>query len=241
MNKFKNFVKKIVQPTPLDKFIIGKAKPLDTEKLEGNRVIEINDKIFRKRMSETKKFHWGELFLVASILSVPLYIVFSEFDNIFIHTMCVILYICLSITGGCAAFIAPYEELILNREEGTISLHKPYKKDNIIIPFEEGDGFLDLTGPSIGPYYKLKFSFKDKPFEGGTLADYYLEEFWDFVVWYMDKNRPLPPGTAFDPYREADFQRRKAEGFPKPLYKSYIPTPEATRRQQLERERIGKW
>ena len=57
----------------------------------------------------------------------------------------------------------------------------------------------------------------------------------------MDKNRPLPPGTAFDPYREADFQRRKAEGFPKPLYKSYIPTPEATRHQQLERERIGKW
>ena len=57
----------------------------------------------------------------------------------------------------------------------------------------------------------------------------------------MDKNRPLPPGTAFDPYREADFQRRKAERFPKPLYKSYIPTPETTRRQQLERERIGKW
>ena len=57
----------------------------------------------------------------------------------------------------------------------------------------------------------------------------------------MDKNRPLPPDTAFDPYREADFQRRKAEGFPKPLYKSYIPTPEATRSQQLERERIGKW
>ena len=137
--------------------------------------------------------------------------------------------------------ITPYRELILNREEGTISIHKPYKKDNIIIPFEEGDGFLDLTGPSIGPYYILKFSFKDTPFEGGTLAELYLEEFWDFVVWYMDKNRPLPPGTAFDPYREADFQRRKAEGFPKPLYKSYIPTPEATRRQQLERERIGKW
>ena len=44
----------------------------------------------------------------------------------------------------------------------------------------------------------------------------------------MDKNRPLPPGELFDPYREADFQRRKAEGFPKPLYPSDIPTPEAT-------------
>ena len=87
----------------------------------------------------------------------------------------------------------------------------------------------------------LEFHSKSNFANGGDLAELYLEEFWDFVVWYMDKNRPLPPGTAFDPYREADFQRRKAEGFPKPLYKSYIPTPEATRRQQLERERIGKW
>ena len=77
--------------------------------------------------------------------------------------------------------------------------------------------------------------------KGGHLSHSDIYAFWDFVVWYMDKNRPLPPGTAFDPYREADFQRRKAEEFPKPLYKSYIPTPEATRRQQLERERIGKW
>ena len=69
----------------------------------------------------------------------------------------------------------------------------------------------------------------------------YIEEFWDFVVWYMDKNRPLPPGTAFDPYREADFQRHKAEGFPKPLYGSIIETPEATPEQQAERERIGGW
>ena len=77
--------------------------------------------------------------------------------------------------------------------------------------------------------------------KGGHLSHSDIYAFWDFVVWYMDKNRPLPTGTAFDPYREADFQRRKAEGFPKPLYKSYIPTPEATRHQQLERERIGKW
>ena len=47
---------------------------------------------------------------------------------------------------------------------------------------------------------------------------------WSFIVWYMDKNRPLPPGEAFDPYRKKDFQRRKAEGFLPPLYKSNIPT-----------------
>lgn len=46
---------------------------------------------------------------------------------------------------GGGVLITPYRELILNREEGTISIHKPYKKDNIIIPFEEGDGFFRLN------------------------------------------------------------------------------------------------
>ena len=56
----------------------------------------------------------------------------------------------------------------------------------------------------------------------------------------MDKNRPLPPGTAFDPYRQKDFERRKAAGFPKPLYSSDIPTPEFTKEQQQEREKIER-
>jgi hypothetical protein len=57
----------------------------------------------------------------------------------------------------------------------------------------------------------------------------------------MDKNRPLPPGTAFDPYRQQDYERRKKLGFPRPLYYSNIPTPEATEEQQKERELIGGW
>ena len=63
---------------------------------------------------------------------------------------------------------------------------------------------------------------------------------WSFYVWYMDKNRPLPPGSAFNEFREKDFQRRKAEGFPPPLFKSLIPTPEATAEQQLIREAFWK-
>ncbi|MBL3659101.1 hypothetical protein [Fulvivirga sediminis] len=62
-----------------------------------------------------------------------------------------------------------------------------------------------------------------------------------FYLWYMDKNRPLPPGEAFDAYRERDYERRKAEGFPPPLFPSTFDTPEATPEQQQERERIGGW
>ncbi|WP_314286608.1 hypothetical protein [Capnocytophaga sputigena] len=57
-----------------------------------------------------------------------------------------------------------------------------------------------------------------------SAGDYIPIRNWSFIVWYMDKNRPLPPGEAFDPYREKDFHRRKAEGFLPPLYKSNIPT-----------------
>ena len=62
-----------------------------------------------------------------------------------------------------------------------------------------------------------------------------------FITWYMDKNRPLPPNPEFDYFRDEDFERRKAEGFPKPLYPSRIQTPEATPEQQAERKRIGGW
>lgn len=52
-----------------------------------------------------------------------------------------------------------------------------------------------------------------------VLADYEYD-WWPFYVLYMDKNRPLPQGDVFDPYREKDFLRRKAAGFPKPIYPS---------------------
>ena len=84
-------------------------------------------------------------------------------------------------------------------------------------------------------------SSKEKDRVGGLLTQHKIDDYWAFTVWYMDKNRPLPPGTAFDSYRQKDFERRKAEGFPKPLYHSNIKTPEATKEQQKERESIGGW
>ncbi len=63
---------------------------------------------------------------------------------------------------------------------------------------------------------------------------------WSFYVWYMDKNRPLPPLPFFDDYREKDFERRKSEGFPPPLFKSLVPTPEATPQQQAIRDNFWR-
>jgi hypothetical protein len=58
--------------------------------------------------------------------------------------------------------------------------------------------------------------------ENGTTFDFGLgsatESDWSLYVWYMDKNRELPPGTAFDKFRRGDSLRRKMERSAKPLY-----------------------
>ncbi|PVZ83954.1 hypothetical protein C9426_24795 [Serratia sp. S1B] len=47
-------------------------------------------------------------------------------------------------------------------------------------------------------------------------------QIYSFFIWYMDKNRPLPPGALLDPYRQQDYQRRRAERFRAPLVESNV-------------------
>ena len=239
MNIFKKITNELGVDTPLDKIIKETPKYLDMNKLKDAMVVEVNDKVYREQKSLPREFSWIFCFCFAFIF-MPIG-VFYNTENGIERIVSIIIYIIICVGAGAFPLFAPYKELILNREEGTISMPRAFKKENLVISFEEGDGIVKFTaGGGAAPDVYLVFLHKNRK-KGGHLSHSDIYAFWEFVVWYMDKNRPLPPGTAFDPYREADFQRRKAEGFPKPLYKSYIPTPEATRRQQLERERIGKW
>ena len=239
MNIFKKITKELGVDTPLDKIVKERPKSFDMDKLKDAMVVEVNDKVYREQKSLPREFSWIFCFCFAFIF-MPIG-VFYNTENGIERIVSIIIYIIICVGAGAFPLFAPYKELILNREEGTISMPCAFKKENVVISFEEGEGIVKFTaGGGAAPDVYLVFLHKNRK-KGGHLSHSDIYAFWEFVVWYMDKNRPLPPGTAFDPYREADFQRRKAEGFPKPLYKSYIPTPEATRRQQLERERIGKW
>jgi len=239
MNIFKKITNELGVDTPLDKIVKERPKPFDMDKLKDVMVVEVNDKVYREQKSLPREFSWIFCFCFAFIF-MPIG-VFYNTENGIERIVSIIIYIIICVGAGAFPLFAPYKELILNREEGTISMPRAFKKENLVISFEEGEGIVKFTaGGGAAPDVYLVFFLKNRK-KGGHLSHSDIYAFWEFVVWYMDKNRPLPPGTAFDPYREADFQRRKAEGFPKPLYKSYIPTPEATRRQQLERERIGKW
>ncbi|WP_103866513.1 hypothetical protein [Aquimarina sp. I32.4] len=142
-------------------------------------------------------------------------------------------------------FTKPKKEEILNRRDGLITIPGVLWQKNITIPFKECL-FVYSTGGEDGTgAYSLQVMRPSKS-KFGTLEDFsvgqgYCYKDMSFICWYMDKNRPLPPGTAFDAYRDWDYERRKAAGFPRPLYPSNIATPEATKEQQAERKRIGGW
>jgi len=139
-------------------------------------------------------------------------------------------------------FTKPKKEQIINRRDGLVTMQGALYQPNVTMRFKDVV-FCYSTGGEDGiGSFKLQVirpnNYTFALFSAGS-ADCYND--MSFFTWYMDKNRPLPPGTAFDSYRKKDFERRKTEGFPKPLYPSNIPTPEATKEQQAERERIGGW
>ena len=117
-------------------------------------------------------------------------------------------------------FTHPQKILILDRLNGIITFPGFLYGKPITMSFEEVLAQIKGKGYGLALLHKNKITFYDVDLEYEPLRS------WSFMVWYMDKNRPLPPGEIFDPYRQKDYERRKKEGFPKPLYQSWIATPE---------------
>ena len=139
-------------------------------------------------------------------------------------------------------FKTPLKEKILNREESLITFPGFMWKNNITMSIHDVEfTYSQPSAQGIGAY-QLRIVRPDKIFSGGIFGfGGTCYEDLSFILWYMDKNRPLPPGNIFDEFRKRDFERRKAAGFPKPLFPSRFDTPEATLEQQAERVRIGGW
>ncbi len=123
-------------------------------------------------------------------------------------------------------------KMIFDRQRGLVQVPGSYWGRSQLIRFNELHVVIGLATRSQGVSYlsvhKNK-TFADKYLGSGIMIPFLFAkslQSWSYWVWYMDKNRPLPPGDALDPYREQDYERRKAEGFPEPLHPSYIKTPE---------------
>ena len=136
----------------------------------------------------------------------------------------------------------PFKMQVWDRQNSLITFPGSLWNPNIIMPIESVNFAYSDPNESGTGAFELGIARPERIttyFRPHMAGDCYLA--LSLLLWYMDRNRPLPPGTAFDPYRQKDFERRKAEGVPEPLFPSRIPTPEATPAQQAERERIGGW
>ncbi|MDO6675325.1 hypothetical protein Q4517_07155 [Tenacibaculum sp. 1_MG-2023] len=224
--------------------ILEYPESIDFGVIEGKGMFRrIDDKIYLKSYASFLKsdiyFGGGAILLAFGFLY------FAE------ETTHYILPILLILGGGFWVFYGLYAKknykiFELNRLEGTVTYPDRFFRPPLKGKFKELKAVISVSG-NIDGYVDteyLKFVNTFKPRKIDLLYTFYRDEprrEWSFMVWYMDKNRPLPPGNTFDPYRQQDFERRKALGFPKPLYPSNIPTPEATPEQQAERKRIGGW
>jgi hypothetical protein len=134
------------------------------------------------------------------------------------------------LVGLAFIIINPSRKITFNRLDSTVTLpaykRKWLSKETVTQPFDK-TGFYIMGGTrSAIPKFCVCIL--------GTLHNFFvlhsrpMKQYNDFsaLVWYMDKNRPLPPGKVLDSFREKDYKRRKAEGFPKPLYFSRIKISE---------------
>ncbi|GAO27762.1 hypothetical protein [Geofilum rubicundum] len=110
--------------------------------------------------------------------------------------------------------VLPAPRLVFDRLKGQVIL-----KGNIVNPGFTAD-FGEIS-PSM--MYGELMAIAHPLFSYGIIAyGGYNQGTWSFYTQYMDKNRPLPLGTALDDYREKDYERRQRSGFKAPLYPSAL-------------------
>ncbi|MFL0135508.1 hypothetical protein [Tenacibaculum maritimum] len=223
----------------LKKIITVKPREIKREHIESNNnfIEEASDLFYREKRTARGWMSW-----IIGIILVLMSLIGLVSDDVVVVMGMLMSFGLSGVLTIIYGFVAPIKYQIYDRMNGIITVTRVFRS-SVAIPFSSGYGLKGYSNTSPGVISaQLNFvSSKKKPRVGGIIAHNLVEENWSFMVWYMDKNRPLPPGSAFDAYREQDYQRRKAAGFPKPLYPSKIATPEATKEQQAARKRIGGW
>ncbi|CAA0216172.1 Probable transmembrane hypothetical protein [Tenacibaculum maritimum] len=223
----------------LKKIITVKPREITREDIESSNDFteEASDLYYREKITARGWMSW-----IIGIILVLMSLIGLVSDDVVVVMGMLMSFGLPGVLTIIYGFVAPIKYQIYDRMNGIITVTRVFRS-SVAIPFSSGYGLKGYSNTSPGVISaQLNFvSSKKKPRVGGIIAHNLVEDNWSFMVWYMDKNRPLPPGSAFDAYREQDYQRRKAAGFPKPLYPSKIATPEATKEQQAARKCIGGW
>jgi len=130
------------------------------------------------------------------------------------------------------------KEFILDRLQGAITFPGYFWEPNNTMTFKKLKFFIPSGGTNVIAAPGINI-LSPKIFRSFFFFSICGSSYDDMTIltWYMDKNRPLPPFDHLKPYREQDFERRKAEGFPPPLYPAFFSIREDTPEQQAERDK----
>jgi len=209
-----------------------------------NRIISVSGKLNRKDILNTECFD-GTCFY-----SIDDHFMIVQYKDSKIHrtTALIAIIVCLSISIAdsinnnngamsiaagiliplafcCLLYIfysifSPTKKVVFDRMNGKVTLPGFLFLSPATVPFGELTNAYNVYSRLLNiSHYKVPFSIR-------TIPGYGDDDWWSVYVWYMDKNRPLPKGNVFDPYRQRDYDRRKEEGFPEPIYPTFYDIPE---------------
>lgn len=136
-----------------------------------------------------------------------------------ITTILVFSIICISMT----LFLLFYSKkigdqfLIFNREEGTVKMPLGYHGVYEEFDFNKMEFYIGYGTAQMGARH-LGIRYPGNKKAHNIVAGCTDENNASFLVWYMDKNRPLPPGDLFKQYRISDAKKFRDLGYPEPLY-----------------------
>jgi hypothetical protein len=159
------------------------------------------------------------LFLIIAVIGLIITVIDKQPVKTWIRTYLIIFVLIPFIFFSSYSFLIYRQKesiMILNREKGTVTIPCGIMRKAVEKPFREAIGFTS-SASGYGSYY-IGIRFKGHG-KGDILSSWKnLPGEWAFYVWYMDRNRPLPPGNVFAEYRKRDSARLRAEGYPTPLY-----------------------
>lgn len=239
------YLMSIFKPKPLPHIIMEQGIGHTRQQLKPGKPRKIqvaNDKIFVLNMAKGLHLFYVSTFGLGGIGLVTILfflIINKEVVDLKMALLSTLPFLLLGLFHLAVYYYNPNKELVLDRMNGTISYPKLYfSKKQITIPFN--DVKVHTNTDDDGRHSLYLRDIKNMVIL--TLSEKEPYSYWSFMVWYMDKNRPLPYSSVFNAFRDVDFERRKAEGFPEPLYASYVETPEYTTEQaELDTEMVESY
>lgn len=232
-----------LKDVPLPEYLIPPAGEHSFKRIDDKQIVIVNDGIPVRIMGF---FIFFILFivLVTYVGITPQNVVSEGYSKALILLQLDVAML-LGVIGIC---LKPWRRVVFDRTTKTITIPARFRfQRKETIPYEQAVVTMSFNSEAktfSGKGEEQLVIANPSRFLGGITLNMYggmdaALRFARFIQVYMEEEE-LPDMPEFEKYRQKDFERRKAEGIPPPLYPSSIPTPKATLERRKEREKYRK-